>query len=329
MLPQNTKAMIFGCHGPNLLPKEKKFFSTVNPFGFILFARNVESANQLKALCADLRDAVGWNAPILIDQEGGRVQRIRAPMATEWPAPFDHGSEGSVDAIFDRYHLIGLELLSYGVDVNCAPCLDIARPETHPFLQNRCFADNLDQVISMGRAAMDGHLEAGVIPVIKHMPGHGLARSDTHKELPTVPLDRDYLFANDFAAFSAFADAPMAMTAHIVFSAFDERPSTISPVMINLIREEIGFKGFLMSDDISMQALPGKIEERARASIDAGCDVALHCNGDYEEMRTIAQNVPVLSNKGRHRAQSALALRRDQRPTELDIKELSAKLLGH
>ena len=328
MMPHSTSAIIFGFHGPKLLPQERAFFAKVNPSGFILFARNIENRDQLTGLTQDLRDAVGWNAPIMIDQEGGRVQRLRAPMVNDWPAPLDHASRGDPQAIYDRYYLISQELLSFGIDMNCAPCLDIARRDTHPFLYNRCLGTTVDDVVRNGRAALNGHLEAGVVPIIKHMPGHGLAKTDSHKSLPMVSEDQDSLMAHDFAAFKVFADAPIAMSAHIVFSAFDHRPATISPVMINLIRETLGFSGLLISDDISMEALPGAIEARAVNAVTAGCDMALHCNGNLDEMQRIADAVPSLSTAAQARADRALALRSDKRPTELDIKELYATLLG-
>ena len=301
---------IFGCAGPVLNPEEERFFQRANPFGFILFARNITSADQLKTLCASLRAVVGWHAPILIDQEGGRVQRLRPPLARDWPPPLEDGrdlpAEQRAAHIQDRYQAIARELSGYGIDVNCAPCLDIARAETHPILQNRCFSNEATQVAVMGAAAAQGLADEGVLPVLKHMPGHGLARVDSHLQLPRVGASLAELRDNDFKPFAALKDWPMAMSAHVVYEVIDDLAATISPKMITLIREEIGFDGLLMSDDISMDALGGSLAERSTAALAAGCDVILHCDGGLDDMQQIAAASGVLSPEGQRRAFAAL-----------------------
>ena len=306
---------IFGCAGPVLNPVEERFFQCANPFGFILFARNIASADQVKTLCVSLRDAVGWHAPILIDQEGGRVQRLRPPMGRDWPPPLEDGrdlrAEQRAAHIQSRYQAIARELRGYGIDVNCAPCLDIARAETHPILQNRCFSNEAAQVAVMGAAAVQGLADEGVLPVLKHMPGHGLAPVDSHLQLPRVGASFAELRENDFKPFAALKDWPMGMSAHVVYEEIDDLPATISPKMIGLIRKEIGFDGLLMSDDISMEALGGSLAERSTAALAAGCDVILHCNGRLDDMQQIAAASGVLSPEGQRRALAALYRRCD------------------
>lgn len=285
-------AVIFGCEGLSVTPSERSFFSESDPFGFILFARNVETPDQVRRLTSELREAVGRDAPILIDQEGGRVQRLRAPHWREWPAPLETALAMGPDAaraLALRATLIAEELRALGIDANCAPVADIAEAATHPFLKNRCYGETAEIVTEISRAVADAYLARGVLPVAKHLPGHGRANADTHHQLPTVTASRAELNAHDFAPFKALADLPMAMTAHIIFAAYDaERPATQSPDMIKVIREEIGFKGLLMTDDLNMQALSGNLAERTRASMAAGCDIALHCKGDMAEMQMVA-----------------------------------------
>lgn len=323
-----TAAAILGCGGPVLSRDEAAFFRAADPFGFVLFARNVEDPAQLSRLTAELREAVGRDAPVLIDQEGGRVQRMRAPHWREWLPPLDQVRQSLPGAaargLWLRYRLIAAELHAVGIDANCAPTADIAGPETHPFLRNRCFGETAEVVTEAARAAADGLLAGGVLPVVKHMPGHGRARVDSHHDLPAVDASAEDLFASDFAPFAALADLPMAMTAHIVFSAFDPgNPATTSPRMIRLIREEIGFRGFLMTDDISMQALAGDIASRAAASVAAGCDAVLHCNGNMAEMERAVAAAGALSPAARVRAETALARRHD--PDAIDTAFLEAE----
>ncbi|CUH66608.1 Beta-hexosaminidase [Thalassovita gelatinovora] len=313
--------------GLRLSPEEKTFFREADPFGFILFARNIDSADQIRALCNDLRDAVGRAAPITIDQEGGRVQRLRPPLATDWLAPLDHaGAAGSAaqDAMYLRYRIIAHELCTVGVDSNCAPLVDVATSDTHPFLQNRCYGFDAETVANLGRAVADGLLDGGVLPVLKHIPGHGRAVVDSHLDLPSVSADRATLDRTDFAPFRALNDLPLGMTAHLVYDQIDPRPATLSPVMMRLIRDEIGFDGLIMTDDISMQALKGDLSDLSRAAIAAGCDVILHCNGTLDEKRTVVEAAGRLSDAGQVRAQRAIDARHD--PDEVDISALRAKL---
>ncbi|MFA8384062.1 MAG: glycoside hydrolase family 3 N-terminal domain-containing protein [Pelagibaca sp.] len=321
-------AAIFGCDGARLSADERAFFADANPFGFILFDRNLETPDQIRALTADLRDCVGWAAPVFIDQEGGRVQRLRAPLATDWLPPLDHVALLGLNAAEGmrlRYHIIAHELRALGIDANCAPMLDVARPETHPFLRNRCCGSQVDQVVSIGRAVVDGLEQGGVFPVIKHIPGHGLAQMDSHLDLPRIAAPADTLTAIDFAAFRPFADVAMGMTAHLVYSAFGETgPATTSPAMIHRIREEMGFAGLLMTDDIGMQALSGSVPERGAASLQAGCDVILHCNGDLPERIALMDRIGAMSPASQTRAEAALARRPE--PQDVDIAALKAKL---
>lgn len=308
-------AVIFGCAGPALLPEERAFFRDVDPFGFILFARNVETPDQLRRLTADLRAAVGRDAPVLVDQEGGRVQRLRAPYWHEWEPPLDSiAAAGSVEAaaalMRARATVIAAELRAVGIDANCAPLADVARPGTHAFLRNRCYGTDPASVARIARAVAQGLVAGGVLPVMKHLPGHGLSHLDTHHDLPTVDVAEDELDRVDFAPFRALADLPMAMTAHLVFAALDPGlPATQSPKMIGIIRDRIGFKGLLMSDDLNMQALKGSLAERTRRTIAAGVDVALHCKGDLAEMRDVAEAAGDLTPAAALRARAALAAR--------------------
>lgn len=320
-------AAIFGCEGPILGRDEAAFYRDFDPFGFILFARNVETPEQLARLTAALRESVGRDAPILVDQEGGRVQRLRAPHWREWTPPLDFvaaAGDKALRAMQLRYQMIALELRQTGIDANCAPVADLITPETHPFLKNRCYGADPAEVSTLGRAVADGLLAGGCLPVVKHMPGHGRSHLDTHHDLPRVSASRAELAAQDFAPFKALADLPMAMTAHLVFTAYDDRPATQSPAMIRVIREDIGFAGLLMTDDLNMQALAGDLSSRTAASMAAGCDLALHCKGDLAEMRAVAAAAGEMTQATRTRAAAALAWRRAPEP--VDIAALEAEL---
>lgn len=314
-------AAIFGCQGHSLTPDEIAFFRDYDPFGFILFARNVDTPEQVSALTQALRDAVGRDAPIFVDQEGGRVQRLRAPHWREWLPPLDQVAQSgdrAVQAMALRYRIIAAELRAVGIDGNCAPTCDLALPETHPFLFNRCLASDPATVARLARAAADAMLEQGVLPVIKHLPGHGRATADTHLHLPTVSVDAATLDATDFAPFHALADLPLAMTAHIIFAAHDaDHPATQSPRMIEIIRQQIGFAGLLMTDDLNMQALSGDLATRTTRAIQAGCDIALHCNGDLAEMQAVAGAAGDMGADTRARAHAALARRVAPAPVDL------------
>lgn len=320
-------AAIFGCEGPVLTAQEADFFRDYQPFGFIIFARNVDTPTQLRRLTDDLRASVGRDAPVLIDQEGGRVQRMRAPYWREWAPPLETVATAGAHAaraMALRAMLIAAELRAVGIDANCAPVADVAGPLTHAFLRNRCYGQEVGIVTAVARAVADAQLAMGVLPVVKHMPGHGRSQNDTHHDLPTVLTDRETLLASDFAPFQALADLPMAMTAHIIFSCYDPiNPATQSTRVIRAIREEIGFSGLLMTDDLNMQALSGNLADRARRSMAAGCDIALHCKGDLAEMQAVAAAAGDMSAATRTRATAALAQRRS--PPQIDIAALEAE----
>ncbi|MCY1127930.1 beta-hexosaminidase [Frigidibacter sp. RF13] len=322
-------AVIFGCEGPVLGADEAAFFREVDPLGFILFARNVETPGQLRRLTGDLRAAVGRDAPVLVDQEGGRVQRLRAPHWREWLPPLDQvaaSAQGRMErGIWIRYRLIAEELRAVGIDADCAPSGDIAWPDTHPFLKNRCFGYDTVTVARAARAAASGLLAGGVLPVMKHMPGHGRTVVDSHHDLPVAAASAEELARTDFAPFRALSDLPMGMTAHIVVPAYDSgHPSTQSPRMIGVIREEIGFQGLLLSDDLNMEALKGTLADRTRAALAAGCDVALHCKGDMDQMIEVAAAARPLDAAGFRRAEAALARR--AAPDPIDAEALMAEL---
>ena len=285
-------AAVFGCEGTVLGASEAAFFAETQPFGFIIFARNVDTPDQLRRLTGDLRSAVGRDLPIFVDQEGGRVQRLRAPHWREWTPPLDFvraAGRNAARAMELRYRLIARDLRAVGITGNCAPTADLAGPKTHPFLQNRCYGSDPAQVAKLSLAVARGLMAEGVWPVMKHLPGHGRSENDTHLDLPTVTASRDSLLASDFAPFRALAHLPFAMTAHIVFTAYDSLPATQSPAMIRAIRDEIGFAGLLMTDDLNMQALSGTLYDRTERSMAAGCDLALHCKGDLAEMQSVAK----------------------------------------
>ncbi|MEM8774526.1 MAG: beta-N-acetylhexosaminidase [Pseudomonadota bacterium] len=320
-------ACILGLHGLTLSKEEVQFFQDIRPFGFILFARNIDTSDQVRALCASLRDAVGYNAPILIDQEGGRVQRLRGPTWREWQPPFDTvrmTGAHATEAMYAQYRLIAHELYDLGIDANCAPLLDVARKDTHPFLHNRCYSESIDTVCEIGRAVTNGLMDGGVLPVAKHIPGHGLAKVDSHFDLPVAEQSLNVLRQTDFVPFKDLNMLPMGMTAHVVYPALDELPATLSAKVIQVIRNEIGFDGLIMTDDISMKALQGDLGELAKHSLDAGCDVVLHCNGELKEAQLVAEASEILSENGLRRARAVLSARKSPKP--VDIPALEAKL---
>ncbi|MFO1106551.1 MAG: glycoside hydrolase family 3 N-terminal domain-containing protein [Amaricoccus sp.] len=308
------RAVIFGCAGPDLGPDERHFLAEADPWGFILFGRNITGPDQLRRLTGTLRETVGRAAPVLIDQEGGRVARLQAPHWREWLPALEECARLPVGplrarAMGLRYRLIAGELSAVGIDVNCAPVLDLAGDATHPVLRNRCYGGDPAEVAAIGRAVAEGLLAGGVLPVMKHMPGQGRAPLDSHRDLPVVTASEAELQA-DFAPFRALADLPMAMTAHVIYRALDpDRPATLSPRLVRLIREEIGFGGLLMTDDLSMRALTGAFGGRVEAALAAGCDLVLHCNGDPAEMAAVAEAAPRLAGAALARADAALAAR--------------------
>ncbi|MEM8631769.1 MAG: glycoside hydrolase family 3 N-terminal domain-containing protein [Pseudomonadota bacterium] len=322
------RSAIFGCAGPALLPPEAAFFRDADPFGFILFARNIETPDQLRALTSDLRAAVGWDAPILIDQEGGRVARMTAPHWRRFPPALDQADKVSPGDFARSFNLRGLliadDLMSVGIDVNCTPLADIAEAATHPVLLNRLYGRSPAAVTEAARALAEGQADAGVSSVLKHLPGYGRASVDGHLDLPRVSVGRAELDAWDFAPFKALSDMPMGMTAHIVLDVIDKgQPATVSATCMKVIRQDIGFDGLLMTDDISMEALSGSVTERAQASLIAGCDVVLHCNGDLAEMQALAAVCPVLTGPAATRAETALAAR--PKPAGIDIAACEAE----
>jgi beta-N-acetylhexosaminidase len=327
-----SRAFIAGCSGPNLTARESAFFRDAAPWGFILFRRNVEDPAQVRALCDALRETVGRaDAPILIDQEGGRVQRLGPP---HWPKYPPGSAYGRIpDPVARREltrlgaRLIAHDLRAVGIDVDCVPVLDVPVEGAHDVIGDRAYGRDPQSVAILGRAAAEGLLAGSVLPVIKHIPGHGRAFADSHLQLPVVETPRAELEAHDFAPFRALADMPLAMTAHVVYTALDpERPATTSPVVIGeVIRAGIGYDGLLMSDDLSMKALQGSFRERAEASFAAGCDMALHCNGDMDEMAAVAEGAPALDGEAFRRAEAALGRIRHA-PEPLDPVDARARL---
>ncbi len=319
-------AAILAPMGLDVTPNEAAFFREAQPFGFIVFARNIDTPDQVRQLTAQLREAVGRDTMVMVDQEGGRVQRLRAPHWREWLPPLEQAERtgaGAARAFWIRARMMAHELREVGIDVNCAPTCDIAGPDTHPFLRNRCMGDTPGAVIQNARATADGLLAGGVVPVIKHMPGHGRGQVDSHLHLPVADVDHADAAQWDFAPFRALNDLPMGMSAHIVFPRISPLPATQSPEIIRLIRNQIGFRGLLMTDDISMQALAGDIAHRVAGSIAAGCDVALHCNGDAAEMEAVIRAAGALSGPALDRAHAAEAAR--QPPDPVDIAALEAE----
>ena len=327
-----TSAAIYGCSGHRLTAEERAFFAEVRPWGFILFRRNVDSPAQVKALVDDLRDSVGRaDAPVLIDQEGGRVQRLGPPHWPKYP-PGSAYLKAVNDPMAARElvrlgaRLIAHDLRELGITVDCVPVLDVPVPGAHDIIGDRAYAQDPATVSQLGRAAAEGLLAGGVLPIIKHIPGHGRAFSDSHHDLPVVETDLATLDAWDFAPFKALSDMPMAMTAHVVFTAVDaKRPATTSQKGIRLMREHLGFSGLIMSDDLSMQALSGTLTERAEQSLKAGCDVILHCNGDLDEMRQVAEGTGKLKGEAKRRAEASLN-RIVHTPEPLDVAEARARL---
>ncbi len=313
------RAFITGLAGPALTEEERGFLREAQPWGLILFKRNVAEPTALRRLTEDARTVLARNVPVLIDQEGGRVQRLGPPHWPAYPpgaaygALYERDRDAGLEAARLGARLIAADLLPLGIDVDCLPICDVLAGGPNP---------------AIGAAVARGLAEGGVLPVVKHMPGHGRAAVDSHHKLPVVNADRATLNATDFAAFRPFATLPLGMTAHVVFSAIDPiAPATISATIVrDVIRDSIGFKGLLMTDDISMNALAGSVGERARAALAAGCDVALHCNGEMTEMRAVAAEAPPLAGEARRRAEAALAARKP--PDPFDVAAGRAQLLS-
>jgi beta-N-acetylhexosaminidase len=321
----STRAFITGVSGTELTAVEREFIRDHRPWGFILFKRNVATPAQVAALVAELRTAAGAaDAPVLIDQEGGRVQRLGPPHWPVYPPGavfstlYDTDSALGLTAARLSARLIAADLADLGITVDCLPLADVPVEGADAVIGNRAYGTEPGKVAAIARAVTEGLEQGGVLPVLKHIPGHGRATADTHFKLPTVDTPRAELERTDFAAFKPLSDLPMAMTAHVVFSAVDPaHPATTSATMIaDVIRGAIGFQGLLMSDDVSMNALSGNIAERTGAIFAAGCDMALHCNGNIGEMREVAGQTPELSGRALERANAALAARKAPQPLD-------------
>lgn len=319
-----TSACILGCAGTQLNADERTLYASAEPFGLILFARNIENPDQVRVLVHDFRSIVGRaDAPVLIDQEGGRVQRLKPPHWPDFPPAdvfgkiYERDRAAGIEAVRLGASLIAEELAALGINVDCLPVADLRRPEGHGVIGDRAYGADPGTVAELGGAAAEGLLEGGVLPVIKHMPGHGRARADSHEVLPVVETSLAELDRTDFEPFRRLAHLPVGMTAHVVYSALDaERPATISSVVIKeAIRNRIGFDGLLLTDDLSMKALSGTLGNRAENALAAGCDIALHCNGRIEEMREVATASPKLAGGAARRAGAALGrLKRPGKP---------------
>lgn len=333
LLSGAPSAAILGCAGTTLTADEAAFFRDVKPWGFILFKRNIADPEQVRALTAALRDTVGRaDAPILIDQEGGRVARLQPPHWRTYPPGRAYGELVANDPLTAREitrlgaRLIAHDLTSLGINVDCVPVLDVPDPKGHEIIGDRAYGDTPQQVATLGRAAAEGLLAGGVLPIVKHIPGHGRALADSHLELPVVKAKLAELDARDFAPFRVLSDMPMAMTAHVVYTAIDRKnPATTSKKAIKkIIRGSIGFDGLLMSDDLSMKALSGDFKQRAKDSLAAGCDVVLHCNGDMAEMKAVMSGVGKMGKEARRRAQAVMS-RLVKVPEPFDAAEARAR----
>lgn len=320
-------AVVFGCAGTKLTSEERALFRDADPVGFILFARNIDTPDQVRRLTEDLRASVGRaDAIVMIDQEGGRVQRLRPPHWTDYPAmqkfgaKADRDPDGATECVTLAYRLIADDLSALGIDVDCAPVLDLPAPDGHEIIGDRAFSDDPEIIARLGQACCDGLMAGGVMPVIKHIPGHGRATADSHLELPHVSTPHDVLAKTDFAPFRALCDAPAGMTAHIVYDDIDpDQPGSSSQTVVpNIIRGEIGFDGLLFSDDVCMKALQGPLAARVRSVLDAGCDVALHCDGNFDDMVAIAESCPAMRVDSLDRLNAARPAPADSQPIDRD-----------
>lgn len=329
----DVRSVIFSCEGTVLTAAEKAFFESEKPFGFILFARNIDTPDQVRTLISDLRACVGWSdAPVLVDQEGGRVQRLRAP---HW---FNAPSFGKIATLYERDNaagrraaeittrLIAADLLSTGFSVNCSPCLDLGLPQTSAVIGDRSFGGDPDQVVALSQVVADTYMACGIMPVIKHIPGHGRGTVDSHLELPVVSASHQDLAASDFGPFKQMRHIPWGMTAHIVYEALDpEYPATQSKRMVEeIIRGEIGFDGLLLTDDLNMQALKGSLADRAQRAISAGVDIVLHCSGKLPEMKEVVGACPALTLDAVRRIEAGASQIKD--PVSFDVAGLKNEL---
>jgi len=307
---------IFGCTGTALASDERAFFRETQPWGFILFARNVHDRDQIRRLVASLRETVGDDrAPVLIDQEGGRVSRLKPPGWKERPPAARFGKvygnqhEAGVEACYLNARLIAHDLAEVGINIDCLPVLDLPVEGADAVIGDRAFSRDPVAVIDLSKAQIEGLMDGGVLPIMKHIPGHGRATADSHLALPRVDTDAEELSATDFVTFRSLDTCPMAMTAHVVYEAIDaQRPATTSPKVIrDVIRGEMGFDGLLISDDLSMKALDGPLSVRTKAALFAGCDIVLHCNGNLDEMKEVASELKPLDGQHLRRADHALS----------------------
>jgi len=319
------KSFITGVAGPELTGQERQFLKDAQPWGFIVFKRNVADPGSLRRLIDDFRTLVGRQAPVLIDQEGGRVQRLGPPHWPSYPpgaaygALYDRDRDTGLAAARLGAALIAADLATLGIDVDCAPIADVPVAGADPIIGDRAYGASPDKVAAIAGAVAAGLMEGGVLPVLKHMPGHGRATADSHQKLPVVGTDRATLEVTDFAVFRSLAGLPLGMTAHVVFTAIDPvAPATTSATIVReVIRDSIGFSGLLMSDDVSMGALSGSLGERTKAALAAGCDMILHCNGKMDEMLAVADAAPQLAGDAQRRAAAALALRKPAAPIDI------------
>jgi beta-N-acetylhexosaminidase len=307
------RAFICGLKGVALDEEERAFLRDAAPWGLILFRRNIDAPEQVARLTAEIRDVLGRHAPVLVDQEGGRVQRLGPPHWRAYPAAARFELAAADEAQAERLAWLGARLIAHdlrqvGIDVDCLPVLDTPAEGSHNIIGDRAYSRDPARVAAIGRSAAEGLMAGGVAPVMKHIPGHGRARADSHMELPAVEASREDLERVDFAPFKTNADLPMAMSAHVVYTRIDqEAPATLSKAVVGeIIRRHIGFNGLLMTDDLSMKALSGSFRERAERAIGAGCDIALHCNGDLSEARAVAEGAPPLAGAALKRAEKAL-----------------------
>jgi len=334
-------AAIYGCAGKTLTAEERAFFQRVRPAGYILFARNVETPTQVASLVAEIRSLnPADDVLILIDQEGGRVQRLKppywrhAPPAAEFVELYGRNPALAKDLVRLNAQLIGEDLRALGIDVDCAPVMDVPVPGAHDIIGDRAYGTDPATVATLADQVCEGLIDAGVMPVIKHIPGHGRAMSDSHLELPVVEADLATLRGTDFAAFRTFTAGPnglraFGMTAHVVYRAIDpDRPATTSEKVIkDIIRDEIGFKGLLMSDDLGMKALAGPFDRRAAAALAAGCDVVLHCDGNLSDMEEVARGTGALAPAGLKALQDSAAIRRKPRAPLANIAAADFKIM--
>ncbi|MDB5569825.1 MAG: Beta-N-acetylhexosaminidase [Hyphomicrobiales bacterium] len=330
-MSREVRAFICGCSGFVLTPEERDFMRRMNPWGLILFGRNVQNRAQLKAITEDFRYLVGRpDAPVLIDQEGGRVQRMRRPEWRAYPAAASFVAaardEGPLRLSRLSARLMAADLAEVGVNVDCMPVLDVPTESGHAVIGDRAYGGDPALVARMGRAVCEGLLEGGVLPVLKHIPGHGRAGADSHFDLPVVTASFAELEASDFAPFRALRDMPLAMSAHVIYSAIDpDRPATVSPIVVrDVIRGAIGFDGLVMSDDLSMKALSGSFTEKTQALFAAGLDMALYCWSDLADAHAVALAAPMLDGERAERAGRALEMLRP--PAPFDAAEAAHQL---